>query len=314
VTRGRLRAAPAALAVVLGAVAFRALWWEPRHVRIVRRRLELPLWPAELAGMRVAVIADLHTGVAHVDAGTVARVVARVNRERPDLVALLGDYADPAGLGAEFVAPETVAERLGELRSQLGSVAVLGNHDWVRHGRRMPAALRDAGVTVLENEVLALARGAHRFWIAGLADALTRTPAVARTLAGVPDGEPVLVLSHNPDLFPLVPERVTLTLAGHTHGGQVDLPLVRRLAVGSRFGARHASGHFEEEGRHLFVTRGVGTSRLAVRLLARPEVALLELQAPRRIAISRARRAPARAARRTQQVRTLAVDAETRYE
>lgn len=271
---GRLAGAGA----LAGATAFRALWWEPRHVRLTRRRLALPHWPAWLSGLRVALIADLHTGAPHVDIATVSRVVARVNRAQPDLVALLGDYADPAALGAHMVAPEAVAASLAELRSKLGSVAVLGNHDWVRHGRHMPEALRAAGIAVLENEALALPLAERRLWVAGLADAQTRTPAVARTLAGVPDGEPVLVLSHNPDLFPEVPERVALTLAGHTHGGQVDLPLVRRLTVGSRFGANHAGGHYEEGGRHLFVSRGVGTSRLAVRLLAPPEVVLLELR------------------------------------
>ena len=89
----------------------------------------------------------------------------------------------------------------------------------------------------------------------------------------------MLLLSHNPDLFPDVPERVALTLSGHTHGAQVDLPVVRDRMTPSRFGARYAGGIFEEGGRVLFVSRGVGTSSLPVRFLAPPEVAMLELTA-----------------------------------
>jgi predicted MPP superfamily phosphohydrolase len=108
---------------------------------------------------------------------------------------------------------------------------------------------------------------------------MTRDPRVDAALDPVADGEPVLLLSHNPDVFPAVPDDVALTVSGHTHGAQVDLPVVRDRVTPSQHGARYTDGHHTENGRHLYVSNGVGTSRLPVRFRARPEVALLRMEA-----------------------------------
>jgi hypothetical protein len=89
----------------------------------------------------------------------------------------------------------------------------------------------------------------------------------------------VLLFSHNPDVFPRVPASVALTLSGHTHGAQVDLPFLRDKFTPSRFGARYTGGHIEEDGRHLYVSDGIGTSRLPIRFRAKPELPVLELRA-----------------------------------
>jgi hypothetical protein len=167
-----------------------------------------------------------------------------------------------------------VARRLAGLRARLGVFAVLGNHDWQNAGAEMAAALREAGITVLENDVV----DAGPLHVAGLADLRTREPDVAGTLARVPEGAPVIVLSHDPDLFPQIPGRVALTLSGHTHGGQIAIPRIRRRAIPSRFGERFARGHIVEGGRHLYVTSGVGTSGWPVRLLAPAEIVILRLR------------------------------------
>jgi predicted MPP superfamily phosphohydrolase len=96
----------------------------------------------------------------------------------------------------------------------------------------------------------------------------------------VPQDEPVLLLTHNPDVFPDVPARVTLTLAGHTHGGQVALPILGRPVVPSRYGQRYADGLVMEDGRALFVSSGIGTSILPVRFRVPPEIAIVTLSAP----------------------------------
>lgn len=261
---------------VAAAVAARALWWEPRRVRPARHELKLRRWPAALDGLRVAAIADLHVGAPHVGLCKLERVVAGVNRWGPELVVLLGDYADPQVALGSCIAPEAVAERLARLHAP--AVAVLGNHDWDSWGPRMADALRGAGLTVLENEAVAVAVRGSRLWVVGLADASTRCPAL-QALDAVPNDESVLVLSHDPDVFPYVPSRAALTIAGHLHGSQVNLPLVRQRVTPSRHGARYRAGHIEERDRHLFVSRGIGTSQLPVRLLAPPEVALLQLRA-----------------------------------
>jgi predicted MPP superfamily phosphohydrolase len=242
---------------------------------LTRRAVALRSWPEHLDGLRVAVIADLHTGAPHVSLAKVSRVVERVNAERPDVVALLGDYVDPRVAGATPVAPAAVAAALGRLRAPLGVAAVLGNHDWAEGGREIASALVGAGIAVLENEAVPAGRG---LWVAGVADAGMRDPDLEAALAAPPADAPVVLLSHNPDVFQRVPERVSLTLSGHTHGSQVDLPVVRDKVTPSRFGARYAGGVFEERDRVLFVSRGIGTSRLPVRFLAPPEVGLLELR------------------------------------
>lgn len=236
--------------------------------------LSLPEWPPSLAGLRVAVIADLHAGSPQIGLDRVERIVDRVNASDVDLVALLGDYIDHQVVLGDKFSPQAVASRLGRLRSRLGSFAVLGNHDWGHVGALMPAALRDAGIVVLENSVVHVDDG---FWVAGLGDHMKRVADVDGTLSQVPEGEPVLLMSHNPDVFPQVPERVALTLSGHTHGSQIALPFLRDLATPSKYGARYTGGHVVEDGRHLYVSDGIGTSRLPIRFRAKPEIAVLEL-------------------------------------
>jgi hypothetical protein len=260
-------------------VAWWALWGEPRAGVVRRRTLHLPHWPASLAGLRVAVFSDLHAGAPQVDEDRVARLAARVSREGADLVTILGDLVDPEGSFAREVTPEAVAARLGTIRARLGVVAVLGNHDWRYDGERVRAALQAAGMTVLEDDVVDVGRGLH---VAGVADATERSPDVEATLARVPDGAPLIVLSHDPDLFPRIPARAALTLSGHTHGGQVAIPRLRRRVIPSRFGERYARGHIVEGGRHLYVTSGVGTSGHPIRFLAPPEVVVLRLEPERR--------------------------------
>src|SRR3954454_15799935 len=140
----------------------------------------------------------------------------------------------------------------------------------------MGAALRYAGIELLENRAIALDAG---FWIAGLGDLTKREADVDGTLAEVTDGAPLLLFAHTPDVFPRVPARVALTLSGHTHGAQVDLPVLREKLTPSRFGAHYTGGHIEGGGRHPYGTGGIGTSRLPIRFRAKPELPVLELRA-----------------------------------
>jgi uncharacterized protein len=203
----------------------------------------------------------------------------RATASSPDLILLGGDFTDAHWLFGSKLAPERIAERLEALRAPLGRLAVLGNHDWKAFGMRMWTALADAGIPVLENDSTAIDAPGGCFHVAGLADVRYRRPDLHRALADIPDDEPVIALAHDPDLFPFMPARVALTVSGHTHGGQVAIPVVRRPFIPSRHGERFARGHIVEHGRHLFVGAGLGTSGLPVRLLAPPELILLELRA-----------------------------------
>lgn len=276
----RSRAIPLLLAgaAALGAVGWSA-WIEPRWLGRSRASLSLPRWPDALDGLRVGVIADLHAGAPPVDEPQVRRVVRALNDLQPELVVIVGDFVDGDSLISGRVTPEAVAAGLRDLHAPAGVFGVLGNHDWDYDGGRVAEAAARVGIRMLEDDVARVEVPGGTLWIAGFADASTRRPLVARTLRRIPAEAPVLAVTHSPDLFPDVPDRVSLTVAGHTHGGQVNLPVVRRLLVPSRFGARYAEGHIEEGGRHLFVARGVGTSKLPIRLFARPQVTALDLHA-----------------------------------
>jgi predicted MPP superfamily phosphohydrolase len=252
----------------VAAVAVWALLVEPRRLVVRRRTIEIEGWPE--APLTIACLADLHAGAPQTQDRRVKRIVRRTAALDADLIALLGDFVDPLHHFVTRVPPHVVAARLGRLRAPLGVLAVLGNHDWLGEGDFMPRALRAAGIRVLEDEALELRPG---LWLAGLGDLRTRGANLQRALADVPPEAALLVLSHDPDAFVGMPDRPALMLSGHTHGGQINLPWLRRKV------APTAGGFVEGEHRRgraaLYVTSGVGTSGWPVRFLKPPELVLL---------------------------------------
>ncbi len=252
---------------------------EPCFILVEHRAEAHPrAWPKELDGLTIALISDIHAGSPYVGKSRVDQLVLRVNAAKPDMIVLLGDYVIQTVVGGRFMPPEELAFLLKDLKAPLGVYAVLGNHDWWLDGPRVRAALAGQGIKVLENENVRVAARGARFSLLGLADHIERKPDPISPLAGVPEHEPVIALIHEPDYFPEIPERIALTLAGHTHGGQVRLPIVGSLIVPSRFGQRFVRGLIKEGGRLLYVTTGVGTSIIPVRFGVPPEYVLLTLR------------------------------------
>jgi predicted MPP superfamily phosphohydrolase len=281
----------AAALVGTGAYAFGL---EPAfRLQVRRHELIPPAWPAGFR-LTVAVVADIHVGEPYMPASRVEEIVATTNALGADVIVLLGDYVAGHRFMTRQIGMAEIAPVLARLEAPLGVFAILGNHDWwddltAQRQRKGPIiaarALRDAGIPVLENEVVRLAKGGQPFWIAGLGDQLAFLRGRGRfdgvddlpgTLAKVDDGAPVILLAHEPDIFPMVPERVALTLSGHTHGGQVRL-FGYSPVVPSRHGNRYAYGHVVEDGRHLIVSGGLGTSILPVRFGVPPEILLVGL-------------------------------------
>jgi hypothetical protein len=213
-----------------------------------------------------------HNGIANL-----TRVVDLTQRADPDLVLLAGDYVIHGVPGGSFVSPEESAEALARLSAPAGVFAVLGNHDWWLGADRVRGALEGAGIAVLDDASQAVALRECRFWLAGVSDLWEGPHDIDQALSRVPDGAPTILFTHNPDIFPDVPERVSLTIAGHTHGGQVYIPGIGRPVVPSQFGERFAIGHIVEDGRHLFVSSGIGTSVVPIRFLVPPEVSVLRV-------------------------------------
>jgi predicted MPP superfamily phosphohydrolase len=272
--RGRGRLAAGALAgAAVAAVGYRAAWQEPRSLVCPEVALALPGWPPALEGLRVALVADLHAGAGHATPARVAAIVDAVLALDAHLHVLLGDNLDSTRLGDGRARVRDVARELARLPH---AVAVLGNHDWRAAGPAMGWALRDAGVPVLENAALAMRDG---LWVAGLACARYRFPDLQAALREPPPGAPVLLAVHDPDVFPQVPAAVALTVAGHLHGGQVNIPVLRQAMLPTRFGERYLAGHVVERGRHLYVSAGLGTAGVPLRLRRPPEVPVLRLGA-----------------------------------
>ena len=259
-------------AVLAGCLS--AFWLEPASLTVVEERISLR-WSAQ-GSMRIAILTDLHVGSPFNGIAKLREIVDRTNAAGPDIVCILGDLVIQGVIGGRFVAPEDIAAELKRLRATAGVVAVLGNHDaWLNH-ERVRSALERNGIRVLEETAARRETPAGPLWIAGISDLWTGRHDITTALAAVKDdGAPVILLTHNPDVFPLVPDHVALTLAGHTHGGQVRIPFVGRPIVPSQFGQRFAAGHVVEGGRHLFVATGLGTSILPVRFRVPPAVTML---------------------------------------
>ena len=260
---------------------------EPR--RLLVRRLDLPLrgLPRGLEGLKVVHLTDLHLGW-YTPASFLEQVVEQANALEPDLVLLTGDYVHGA---PEFVAQ--VCALLGRLRGRAGVVGVMGNHDHWVGADVSRAGLRGAGIRLLENGHIWLGVGGLSgarpagggLCLAGLEDPWEGRPDLEVALRGVPGDDPRLVLCHNPDFAESASarasggvSRVDLMLCGHTHGGQVRLPLLGTPIVPSRYGDRYARGMVKGPAFPVHVSAGVGTTILPVRLGVPPEMTLFTLK------------------------------------
>lgn len=268
-------------AAVLAAALLLALVWgfviEPRRLVVNRTELRLPKWPKDQAPLTVALVSDLHVGSPWWSLERTAELVEEVNALEPDLILLAGDYTINGVKGGTRVDIEPIAKVLAGLHAKHGVIAVLGNHDVYNDRARTRHALEGSGILVLENETKTFLHEGKPVNVCGFADLYETYAWPERAFAKAGEG-PIVALVHEPDVFVRRLPEPAVTLAGHTHGGQVRLPLLGRLVVPSDYGQRFAAGHVVEDGQHLFVTTGVGTSIYPVRFLVPPEIALLTLR------------------------------------
>ncbi len=282
---------------------------EPWMTHVTSYRLTPPGWPKGLS-LKIAALADLHVCEPWMSLARVNRIVAQTNAMKPDAIVLLGDYVAGYRMSrlSEHVADQVWADALGALSAPFGVHAVLGNHDWwdddetqMRRSDTPSAerALVAAGIPVHNNRAVRYVKNGQPFWIAGLADQWCytirrsqRKPAfpggplqhyqglhdLPGTLAQVADKAPIVLLAHEPDIFPQVPERVAVTLCGHTHGGQINL-MGFAPRIPSIYGRRYTYGHIVEDNRNLIVSGGLGCSMMPVRFGVPPEIVMLELGA-----------------------------------
>lgn len=273
----RAVAAILVLAVLFGAKA----WYDTMGAPVVERlAVESPALPVGARPVTIALLSDIHVAGPDMPPERLARIVAQVNGLKPDLVAIAGDLVSEKRTASHiYTASEAIAP-LGKLYAPLGVVLVPGNHDhWFGWEKLAAELARYRQITVLRNEALT----AGPLVIGGVDDDFTGKadlPATMAAMAGKP-GVPV-VLSHSPDIFPNVPVRVPLVLAGHTHCGQIAWPWGGAPATMSDYGDLYACGVVRQDGKVLVTSARLGTSVLPLRLFTHPEIWLIEIRPPQR--------------------------------
>lgn len=265
--------------------------------KVTPYRLTPARWPKNLQ-LKIAVLADFHACDPWMAPERIEDICKQANALESDIVLLLGDYMRGLHLMTQEVAPAAWAQALSVLKAPLGVHAVLGNHDYWEDAQFQKQgngdtiaeqALRSVGINVLINNALPVDKDGYRIWIAGLGDQQALRPTsrynrpeaigihdLPTTLALINDDAPVILMAHEPDIFPEIDERVSLTLSGHTHNGQVNIFGWRPVSA-SKGSARYPRGHFHDNGRDLIVSGGLGCSVLPVRIGTWPEILVVEL-------------------------------------
>ncbi len=271
----KLLAAAGAQLVVLSGGGLAYAWRvEPDWLRV--EQLDIPIvgLPAGLEGVRIAQISDLHAGP-DLPPERLDSAMQTVAAMEPDLLVITGDWvtydADDAFPAAKMVARWTPPG---------GTYAILGNHDHWTHPERVAEAIQSAGHVLLRNSHTLISLGKETLWLAGLDDVWERQQDLDAALAGIPDGAPIVLLVHEPDYADIVASdgRVALQLSGHSHGGQVRLPVLGS-PVTPHLGTKYVSGLYQVRNRMwVYTNRGLGTVPPTVRFNCRPEITLITLR------------------------------------
>lgn len=253
---------------------------EPNILLTKSQKLEIPHWNKDLDGFKIALITDIHLGTKFVDLKKLARIVKIVNSKNPDLIVICGDL-DAKSISKEKYSTAQIANILKNLKSKHGVIAVMGNHDYVP-----PSVVKNiyqkSNIILLENEDYYFSHNAKTLRIVGFKD-LWHFKSNPIQVVGMKDKTtPTVVLTHNPDYFPQMPNFVSLTLSGHTHGGEIVLPFIGSFFIPSEYGQRYRNGYIIENNKHLFVSRGVATLS-GGRFLDPPEINILTLYSQKEI-------------------------------
>lgn len=264
-------------AMLLITIALSAKVWSDTMGDPVVHRASVALqgMAAGEAPITAALISDIHIAGPDMTPKRLERIVGQINALSADIVLIAGDMISEKKLASHIYTAEEAVAPLGGLTARLGVWAVPGNHDHWFDMPALAAAMEAKGVHLLSNE----AAQAGPLVIGGLDDDYTGRADLSATIAameGLSGGR--LILSHSPDAFPDVPASISLTLAGHTHCGQIGYPWGGAPMNASRYGDKYACGVAQENGKTVITGAGLGTSVLPLRLFTRAEIWLVELK------------------------------------
>lgn len=250
-------------------LSFYCLFIEPENLKVTNYTIK----DDRLSGLKVVFASDFHIKPKHEK--QLEKVVNLINSQEADIVLSAGDFVN-GHTKKSTMPPSEIAKGLGKVKSKQGFYATLGNHDGWYDAKIVKKELEANGIKVLENDNTSIKINDKEIFIAGLEDIMTGEPNVYLALEKTKS--PVIMLTHTPDMFPKIPYEVNLTLAGHTHGGQVRLPIFGPLFTASDYHDKYAKGLIEEDGRKMIVTTGVGTSILPIRFNCPPEIVVINFE------------------------------------
>jgi len=254
-----------------GGVKPSAWWGSGDRFTVNDERIWLDALPSAFHGLRVVQISDIHHGL-FLPKEWLSEAVREANRLNPDIIALTGDFVT---YSRRNIAP--AAELLGRLRARYGVFAVLGNHDFRVDAEAVTSALRRQHIDVLRNRHVTMWFGGESMYLAGVDD-YGYGADLRRAMRGVPRDAATILLAHNPRVIHLASRQgVSLILSGHTHGGQVNLPLLGTVYGRSPERLRYKIGWDRMGATQIYVSRGIGTIVLPWRLRCPAEITHLEL-------------------------------------
>ncbi|MFV8257328.1 metallophosphoesterase [Bdellovibrio bacteriovorus] len=260
------------LVFVGGILAAWAFWLEPSSLTTQRYSLTMA-HKSNFSPLRIGIVSDIHIGRFFGDEKRLERIVGTLNDEKPDIIVFLGDFV--AQKSAEAFVKS--AHQLKKLEAPLGVYAVLGNHDWWSGKTDVVQALTTNNVQLIDNQHIDLNWKGAQLRLIGLGDYWEDEHMWDYIAAHKASEIPSIAITHNPDVFPRIPSDISLVLAGHTHGGQVNFPIINSPIVPSQFQDRYRYGLIHEDDHHLLVTSGTGNSILPVRFRVPPEVVIAEV-------------------------------------
>ena len=274
-------------AIAIGLLMAYAYFVEPRRFVVVEETIAVPHWDSQLNGFKVVAISDIHTGSNYAPVERLRLVVEKANEQNADVIVLLGDYVSESSRGRRRDIPEgadgtdlkipanEIADALQGFQARYGTYAIIGNHDWYHNEQKIHRELERVGINVLNNEIAEITVGDRSVRLWGIEDLWKNRRVPSEPFTQISEKRNVIALTHNPDSLLSAPAGFSIMFAGHSHGGQINFPIFGPFSPFND--PRFMDGHAEVDGKHVYVTSGVGTSVIPFRWRVPPEIAVVTL-------------------------------------
>jgi predicted MPP superfamily phosphohydrolase len=278
-------------AALLAATLSYAYYIEPNRLLITEATLVVPNFNPKLNGLKIAAISDIHGGSNGVTVERLRELVTRTNEQEPDIIVLLGDYVSESRFNRDALKkPEgsdrielrmpvsVIADNLAGFKARYGVYAVIGNHDWWHNQTLIRREFERVGIKVLENQVEHISAGGETINLWAIEDYWkNRNVPVQDSYDKIVDKKNIIAITHNPDSLLKTPAGISVMLAGHSHGGQVNFPIYGPHPFVND--PRFMKGEAVVDGKHVFVTSGIGCTGPQIRFRVPPEIAVITINA-----------------------------------